>query len=392
MKPPPAQLGGPPAFDPPLPFARPALEEKDKVLSLVETTLESGLLTNGPLVRSLEERAAHHFGVDHCVAVSSCTVGLMLVVQALDPVGAVAVPSFTFSATAHAVRWNHKQLAFIDCDPMTWVAGAEHVPSDISLILATHVSGVPCPVADLEARSRELGVPLVFDAAHAAGSLVPQDGSPVPLGRFGEAEVFSLTPTKVLSGAEGGLVTTNDSDLADTIRLARDYANPGNYDTQFAGINGRLSELHAALVLVAFDHLEERVAKRNSLADRYRSGLGEIPGVGWQQVPDGARSSNKDFIITIDAEEFGCHRDVVAAALRAEGIPTRPYYAPPVHRQHAYRDVRGPELPVTDHLADRVIALPIWSDMSAGQVDGVVEALERIHFHAPALGPAAAES
>ena len=381
----PAVLGGEPVFPEPLPFARPSLEEPDKVVELVREALESGMLTNAKLVAQLEERVADYFGVRNCVAVSSCTIGLMLTVQALSDGGPVAVPSFTFSATAHAVEWNHLPIRFTDCAPDTWLVRPEDLPEDVSLIMATHVSGVPCDVEGLERRAQEIGAKLIFDAAHGAGSTVTVGDAVVPLGRFGDAEVFSLTPTKVLSGAEGGLVTTDDDELAARIRLARDYGNPGDYDTRFAGLNARLSELHAAVVLVALGHLEDRVQRRTRLAERYRERLGEIPGVGWQAVPEGSRSSYKDFIITIDADRFGAHRDRVVPALRAEGVPTRPYYAPPVHRQQAYAHVETGELPVTEWLAGRVIALPIWSDMTLDEVDGVAEALTRIHAHADSL-------
>ncbi len=382
----PAVLGGEPLFPSPLPFARPSVEEPEKVLDLIRGALESGMLTNGPIVEQLEERVAEAFGVRNCVAVSSCTTGLMLVVQAVGGEGPVGLPSFTFSATAHAVAWNNRPIRFLDCDPRTWLMRPGDVPDDVATVMATHVSGVPCDVRGLEERCRQIGAELIFDAAHGAGSTVTVDAGPVPLGRFGRAEVFSLTPTKVLSGAEGGLVTTDDDDLASRIRIARDYGNPGDYDTRFAGLNGRLSELHAALVLVALGHLDDRVARRTAIADRYRQRLGEIPGIGWQAVPEGSRSSFKDFIITIDAGAFGVERDLVAPALHAEGVPTRPYYAPPVHRQQAYAHVESAPLPVTEQLAERVMALPIWSEMTTDQADGVCDALERIHCHGAALG------
>ncbi len=385
----PASLGGDPVFPQPIPFARPSMEEPDKVLALIRGSLDSGMLTNGPRVAELEERVAELFGVRNCVAVASCTTGLMLVIQALSrsegSEGLVGVPSFTFSATAHAVAWNQRRIRFLDCGPDSWVVRPEDVPVGLSVVMATHVSGVPCDVAGLQARCEEIGATLVFDAAHGAGSATEVGGALVPLGRFGRAEVFSLTPTKVLSGAEGGLVTTDDDALAAEIRLARDYANPGDYDTRFAGLNGRLSELHAALVLVALGHLDDRVARRAAVAERYRSGLAEVPGVGWQAVPPTSRSSYKDFIVTIDDTVFGCSRDAAVGALHAEGVPTRPYYSPPVHRQQAYANVQTGPLPVTDRLAEQVVALPIWSEMTEDQTRGVVEALARIQSHAGEL-------
>ena len=378
----PALLGGPPAFPGGLPFARPTIENPEVVLARIEGSLESGMVTGGPIMRELEDRAAAAFGVGHCVAVASATAGLMLVIQALDPAGPVLLPSFTFSATAHAVRWNHRPILFADCDADNWCLTPGNVYDQPALIIAVHVSGVPADVPGLATRAMELGAELIFDSAHGAGSLIETGEARRPLGGFGRAEVFSLTPTKVLSGAEGGLVTTNDASLAEHLRWARDYGNPGDYDTRFPGLNARLSELHAALALASLDHLEERVVHRNAVARRYREALSGIPGLGFQTVPTGSRSSYKDFTVLVDAPGFGCSREAVVAALRAEGIQTRPYYSPPVHRQQAYAGTESPELPVTDRLASQVISLPIWSHLPLETADRVGRGFARIHAYA----------
>lgn len=378
----PAVLGGSPLFEPPLPFARPTFEDPERIMSDVAASLESGIVTNGPRVAELEERAARLFGVDHCIAVASCTLGLMLVTQALAENGAAVAPSFTFSATAHALAWNGLQPEFVDCDPNTWCLRAEDIPDHATFVIGVHVSGVPCDVEALQRRSDQVGATLIFDAAHGAGSLVTSGDRLRPLGGFGRAEVFSLTPTKVLSGSEGGLVTTDDPDLASRIRTARDYGNPGDYDTRFVGLNARLSELNAAAALASIDHLESRVSHRNEVARLYQRRLGELPGIGYQQVPEGARSSYKDFTILVDGEAFGASRGAVVDALAAEGVPTRPYYSPPVHRQTAYAHLPPRQLPVTDRLARQVISLPIWSHLPLETVDRIAEAFFRIHHHA----------
>ena len=381
----PAILGGAPAFDPPLPFAQPTLENKEKVEELIAASLESGWLTDGPLTRRLEERVGEQFGVEHCIAVSSCTTGLLFVIQALGLDGVVALPSFTFTATAHAVRWNGLQPQFLDCDPATWCLGPDDITGEPDALIGVHISGVPCDVEGLEHAAGQRGIPLIFDAAHGAGSLAHGPTGTRPLGGSGLAEVFSLTPTKVLSGAEGGLVTTNDAAIAEHVRLAKNYGNPGDYDTRFPGLNGRLSELHAALALVALDHLEERVEHRNRVANRYREILQDVPGVAWQWVNPGDRSSFKDFTILIDESAFGCSRDDVVAALAAEGINTRQYYSPPVHRQQAYADVDTPILPVTDRLGEQVVSLPIWSHLPLEDVERVAGAIVQIQLHSGAI-------
>ena len=381
----PALLGGTAAFPDGFAFVRPTIEDPQAILARIEAALESGMVTNGPTMRELEARTAEAFGVAHCVAVSSATSGLMLVIQALEPAGPVLLPSFTFSATAHAAHWNHRPILFADCDPETWCLTPHNVYERPALIIGVHVSGVPADVEGLAATARELGADLMFDSAHGAGSLIEIAGTARPLGGFGRAEVFSLTPTKVLSGAEGGLITTNDASLAEHLRWARDYGNPGDYDTRFAGLNARLSELHAAMALASLEHLEARVLHRNAVADRYKAVLGEIPGLGFQTVPAGSRSSYKDFTVLVDAAGFGCSREAAVAALHAEGIQTRPYYSPPLHRQQAYAHVQSPVLPVTDRLASQVISLPIWSHLPLETVDRVGEALAGIQANAPAV-------
>ncbi|REK34032.1 MAG: DegT/DnrJ/EryC1/StrS family aminotransferase [Actinobacteria bacterium] len=379
----PAIAGGEPLFDRPIPFVRPVVEEPETIIEMIRSSLASGMLTDGPMVEQLEERMKQVIDVDYCVAVASCTTGLILLMQALDK-KSVTMPSFTFSATAHAARWNGMDITFADCDPDSWLLRPNDVEGEPELIVGVHISGVPCDVQGLEAKAEEVGATLIFDAAHGAGSSIEVDGVRGPLGKYGTAEVFSLTPTKVLSGPEGGIVATNDADLAATLRRARNYGNPGSYDTLEAGMNGRMSELHAAVVLAGIDHLDNRVKHRNTLADLYREGIGTLPGVGFQEVPAGRQSSVKDFTITI-SDGFEVPRDRVVEALKAEGIPTRPYYSPPLHRQTAYSDIDTPTLPVTEELASRVISLPVWSDMDQETAEKVIEALVRIHTHRAGL-------
>ncbi|HEY1737333.1 MAG TPA: aminotransferase class I/II-fold pyridoxal phosphate-dependent enzyme, partial [Acidimicrobiia bacterium] len=248
-----AILGGSPAFADGLPFVRPPVPPREAVFARLADSYDRGMLTNGPLVRELEAAMADRLGVAHVVAVSSCTIGLMLVFRVLDVDGPVLLPSFTFSASAHAVAWNGLGRRFAECDPDSFQLDladakqrlADDGFGDVGAILATHVFGAPCrpeAVEDLGASAR---IPVVFDAAHALGSCRGDR----PIGGFGVAEVFSMTPTKPVVAGEGGLVATNDGALAASLRMGRDYGNPGNYDTQFVGLNGRMSELHAAVAL-----------------------------------------------------------------------------------------------------------------------------------------------
>jgi dTDP-4-amino-4,6-dideoxygalactose transaminase len=376
----PAAEGGQPMFPEGLPLAKPDVADPGAVARATAEILASGVLTNGPYVRRLEETAARYLGVRHCVAVASCTTGLMLALRVSGLSGDVVLPSFTFSATAHAVAWNGLRPAFTDIRPDTLlldpVAAARATGMRTSAILATHTYGTPCDVEALRNVARRNGIRLFFDAAHAFGS---RRGSAM-VGGFGDAEVFSLSPTKVLIAGEGGIIATNDDTLAERCHYGRDYGNPGDYDTRFIGLNARMSELHAATALASFSNLEERIGRRNQLAERYRKALGNLPGIGFPVVDEGDRSTYKDFTILVDAEEFGMGAAELAQALAAEGVQTRRYYSPPVHRQRAYRTV-GPSngaLPVTDAAAARVLTLPLWTGMDDEQVDRVSIAVARL--------------
>lgn len=378
----PAILGGPPAFGDGLPFFRPAKPPMEKVVARLTPSYESGMLTNGALRREFEEKAAERLDVPHVVAVSSCTAGLMLVMQALAKRGSeVAMPSFTFSATAHAAVWAGAIPRFTECVVDTCQIDVDDAAKRLdkaSLLVGTHVFGSPCSPEEVEELGRKAGIPVIFDAAHGFGGT--RRGK--PMGGFGEAEVFSLSPTKVLVAGEGGLVATRSDELAERLHLGVDYGNPGDYDTQFAGLNARMSELHAAVALCSFEELDEHLAIRRDLADRYRKGFDAVPGVRVQTVDPDDESTYKDLTVIVDEADFGVDRDTLVQALKAERIDTRPYFWPPVHRQTAYADLDTGELPVTDWVSSRVVSLPLWRDIPAGAVETVVEVIANIHAHA----------
>ncbi|MGH8977246.1 MAG: aminotransferase class I/II-fold pyridoxal phosphate-dependent enzyme [Acidimicrobiia bacterium] len=378
----PAVLGGPPSFVPPLPFARPARPPLERVWRRVKPSYDCGMLTNGPLVAELEDRVAERLGVAHVVAVSSCTSGLMLTLQALTDgrPGPVVVPSFTFSASGHAVLWNSRVPRFVECDPATFQIDLEHAAHHLdgaAALVATHVFGAPCDPEHVAKLAQARGVPVVFDAAHAFGA--GADGQPV--GGFGNAEVFSLTPTKVLVAGEGGLVATNDAGLAKTLTIGRDYGNPGDYNTRFAGLNARMSEFHAAMALESLELLDDTLARRRDFADLYSELLDDVPGVRCQAVRADDVSTFKDFTIVVEPE-FGISRDDLVVALLAEGIETRNYFDPPLHRQEAYVDLESVDLSITDMVAANVTSLPIYPDLREDDVVRVVDAIAAAQHHA----------
>jgi dTDP-4-amino-4,6-dideoxygalactose transaminase len=386
----PAVLGGTPQFDPPIELTSPTLEVDAELLAEMDAVFASGMLTNARHVREFERRAAEFMRVEHAVAVASCTAGLMLSFRCLCLEGEVVLPSFTFMASAHAIHWNGLMPVFADSDESTFnldVADAMSAVSPrTSAISVTHIFGAPADVDQLQRDGQTAAgrpLPIIVDAAHAFGASYP-DGTAV--GSKGTAEVFSFSPTKPLTTGEGGLVTTHDACLAKDLRDARNYGNPGTYDATIVGLNARMTEIAAILGRHNLQALPRRLERRLELVDLYATRLRDVPGIRLQQIPSGAVSTYKDFSVNVDATKFGLPRADLARALAGEGVPTRKYFDPPVHRQTAYGAIAGEvRLPRADMLASSTLTLPLSSHMPFEHTKRVCDAIVAVHEQSDAI-------
>lgn len=380
----PAIFGGPPIFAQKVPMVRPWLPPFADLAEDIEAILSSGMVTKGPYLGRFEAAIAAHLGVQHAIAVSSCTTGLMLTYQALGLTGEVIIPSFTFMATASSLIWAGLRPVLADVDPQTTnldpAAVEAAITPETSAIVAVHNFGTPAAIDALQALADHSNLKLIFDAAHGFGACY--QGAPV--GPQGDAQVYSLSPTKLLVTGEGGIVATNNAELAKRLRMGREYGNNGSYDSAFPGINARMPEMSALLGLQGLPLLEAAATRRNELAALYRRELGRLPGICFQEVRPGDRSSYREFCFFVaDEQALGLTRDQMVAALHAENIDTRIYYNPPVHRQTAYRAyAAGGTFAHTDRLARQIICLPMWSHMSNEIVLDICQAAHRIYTHA----------
>lgn len=371
-----------------IPITKPTLPALDEYKKKLERLWSTGQITNGALVEEAERLLEGYIGNTNCVATANCTIGLVLACKALGLKGSVVLPSFTFFASAHILAWNNLEPVFADIDERTWNISPESVKEilqqrpDVSAVLGVHIFGNPCNVQELEALAGDYGVTLLFDAAHALGA----ESNRRKIGTSGDVEVFSLSPTKPLVAAEGGIVSTSHEELAEVLRYGRNYGNEGDYDPSFIGLNARLSELHAAMALGSLEMLDTNVNRRNQMASRYKDNLISVPGIRYQEIREADRSTFKDFTVYIEPEEFGLSRDTLSWWLKQQRIDTRKYYSPPVHRTRAYWDRwgkhRDSELPITKSVSNRVLSLPMWSHMDVAQVDRVCESIIAAHNRA----------
>ncbi len=341
----------------------------------------------GPLVSEFEKRLSAYLEVEHAVVVCNATLGLSLLIQALELTGEVILPSYTFISSANVlkaagVKPVHCDIrsADMNIDPE---ACAALITPRTSAVVATHIWGAPCDTSALQAICDDAGIALVYDAAHAFG--VRHQGRPI--GGFGRAEVFSLHATKVLQAFEGGVVTTDDGALADRLRLLRNFGFSGVDRVEIAGVNAKMSESHAAMGLANLDMIGETLAANRRRHELYADELAGIAGLRFHQPAPGASSNHHYAVAEIDADIFGLDRDGVVDLLFAENVLARRYFYPGGHRSIPHLPESGAPaaLPVTEMVCERVLVLPAGAAIALEDVRAICGLIRSIAAHAPEL-------
>jgi len=359
--------GAPPAFAETLHVGKPNVGDRAAFMRMADAMFDSGRLANGgPLVEELERRLAEHLGVRHCLAICNGTVALEIAIRALDLSGEVIVPSYTFVATAHALYWQGITPVFADIDADTHnlspAAVRRMISSRTTGILGVHLWGRGAPAEELQAIADEHGLKLMFDAAHAFGC--SHGGRKI--GGFGSAEVFSFHATKFFNTFEGGAIATNDDELAQRMRLMRNFGFAGFDNVVHPGTNGKMAEICAAMGLVNLDVMDAVIATNRRNHAAYSEAIGALPGLSILPY-DAAEAGNYQYVVMEVGPDCPASRDAIVAALQAENVLARRYFWPGVHRMQPYRDLfpnAGALLPQTQVVADRVVVLPTGTAVS----------------------------
>jgi perosamine synthetase len=367
----PRDRGVPTARMPTIRLASPDVGEED--FEAIRSALLSGVLTNGPRTAAFEDVFARRHSVSHAVAFANGTVALAGIYLALGigPGDEVIVPSLTFISTGTSVLHVGARPIFAEVLSDTFNLDPADVEARITprtrAIVAVHYGGQPADLAELSSIARTAGVDLIEDAAQAHGA--SYRGRSV--GGFGRAAMFSFTPTKNITTGEGGMVTTNDEDVARKLRLLRDHGQTRLYEHEVLGYNWRITEMQAAMGVTQVAKLDS-ILERKQANDTYlRSHL----------------SSGEDFQLPV-AREDRTHpymlytlkfpeglRDVVMASLLESGIEARLYF-PPAHLQPVFRDGNG-DLPRTERLARQMLSIPFHSKLTQAELDRIADGIQK---------------
>jgi dTDP-3-amino-3,4,6-trideoxy-alpha-D-glucose transaminase len=347
----------------------PLLGLREELRGAIDRVLDSERYILGPEVSAFEQEFAAYCGAEHGVGVANGTDAITIALRAMGvgPGDEVVVPSFTFYASAEAIPPTGATPVFCDIDPETYCVTAETVRAALTprtkAVIAVHLFGNIAAVDEIEA----LGVPVLEDAAQAAGSLAPGGGRP---GALGTAATFSFFPSKNLGAfGDGGMITTSDEGLAERARSLRFHGSRDKVTYEQVGYNSRLDELQAAILRVQLPHLDGWADGRRAAGRHYEeAGLGELV-----RLPRPVAGASPAWHLYVVA-----HPEVqrLESALADAGIGHKAYYRTPVHRQDAMREwSAGVELPGTDEAARTHLAIPLSPVLSREQVDEVVAAV-----------------
>jgi dTDP-4-amino-4,6-dideoxygalactose transaminase len=375
-----AVFGGPILFEEKLYVGRPNLGDRKKLLGRLNDMLDRRWLTNdGPYVQELEEKLAAYLGVRNLLLICNGTVALEIASRALDLRGEVIIPSFTFVATAHALQWQGITPVFCDIgetnhhiDP---VRIEQHITPRTTGIMGVHVWGHPCNTEAIEGIARKHNLQVMYDAAHAFGCSL--EGKMI--GNFGSAEVFSFHATKFFNTFEGGAIATNDDQLAQKIRYMRNFGFATYDRVQYIGINGKMSEISAAMGLTLFENLNEIIEMNYDHYKQYQQVFSELNGVTMFCYDENEKNNYQYIILEIDEGKTGISRDIVVNVLQAENILARRYFYPGCHEMEPYRSFfphAGLLLPNTNKLTRRVTSLPTGTAVSKSDITQICELLE----------------
>ena len=374
-----AILGGEPAFQQPLYVGRPNIGDRQELMKRIEDILDRRWLSNrGRYVLELEERLAQLSGTAHCVAACNGTIGLEIAIRAAELTGEVIVPSFTFIATAHALRWQEITPVFCDIDPLTHTIDLEHLETLITPqttgIIGVHLWGQPCDIEGLTAIAQRHNLKLLFDAAHAFGCTYQGK----PIGQFGDAEVFSFHATKFINAFEGGAVVTNNSELAHKMQLMKNFGFTGMDQVDYIGTNGKMNEVAAAMGLTSLESMDVFIAQNRQNYQLYGEQLANVPGLNLFKYDESEHCNYQYIVVEVNQAITGIHRDQLLEILQAEHIVARRYFFPGCHNMEPYRSearYQNLSLPNTDRVCSQVLVLPTGSSIASDDIERICHIL-----------------
>jgi protein O-GlcNAc transferase len=360
---------------PPIYVTQPLLPPLEEFIPYLQKIWDSKCLTNnGPFHQQLEQALCDYLGVKHVALFANGTLALMTAMQALRITGEVITSPYSFVATAHSLLWNGIKPVFVDIDPITLNLDPNKIEAAITpqttAIMPVHCYGHPCDVKRIQKIADNYGLKVIYDAAHAFG-VQGHDGSVL---NHGDLSVLSFHATKVFNTFEGGAIICPDAKTKQRIYHLKNFGFVDEVTVVAAGINGKMSEVNAAFGLLQLKHVDQALQMREAIDARYRKALAGVKDI--HCLPKtGEKVANYAYFPVLVQPGYPLNRDALYQKLRDNGVYARRYFFPLVSDFPMYRGMPSAahsNLPVAKKVAEQVICLPIYPDLSNEQVDFII--------------------
>lgn len=352
---------------------RSSMPSMEEYIEEIRSIWDSHWLTNmGEKHKALQAELQKYMGVPAVELLTNGHMALELSLQAMNLQGEVITTPFTFASTTHAIVRNGLEPVFCDIDPETYTMDVTQIERLITdrtcAILPVHVYGNVCNIEEIERIAHKYGLKVLYDAAHTFGETYKGQG----IGNFGDASCFSFHATKVFNTIEGGAVCYRDPDMGRRLYELKNFGIHGPEEVDAVGANAKMNEFCAAMGLCNLRHVDEEIAKRRAVVERYREHLEGVDGLRLNAQQPEVRSNYAYFPVVFDENLFGASRNEVMDALAQNGIGARKYFYPLTNTFecfHGKYDVDA--TPVALHVAKRVLTLPLYADLSMEDVDRI---------------------
>lgn len=347
----------------------------DEYIDEIRPIWDSHWLTNmGPEHKKLQTELQQYMGVENVELLTNGHMALELSLQAMNLQGEVITTPFTFASTTHAIVRNGLEPVFCDIDPVTYtmdVTKLERLITDRTCaIVPVHVYGNVCNIEEIERLAHKYELKVLYDAAHTFGETYKGQG----IGNFGDVSCFSFHATKVFNTIEGGAVCYRDSDLGRKLYELKNFGIHGPEEVDAVGANAKMNEFCAAMGLCNLRHVDEEIAKRKAVVERYRERLSNVDGLQLNVEQPEVKSNYAYFPVIFDEKLFGSSRNEVFEALAKNGIGARKYFYPLTNTFACFcKKYDVDETPVAHRIAKRVLTLPLYADLALDDVDYICD-------------------
>lgn len=352
----------------------PDLKEFEKLLA--DIWERKWLTNNGHYHQQLEGALAEYLGVPYLSLFTNGTLPLITALQALRITGEVITTPYSFVATTHSLWWNGIKPVFVDVEEKTGNLDPEKIEAAITprttAIMPVHVYGTPCDTQRIQEIADKYGLKVIYDAAHAFG--VWQDGKSIL--EAGDMATLSFHATKVYNTVEGGALVCHDAETKKQIDYLKNFGFAGEIEVIAPGINSKMDEVRSAYGLLNLKQVDGAIARRKHVAQKYKDAFKAIAGLRYLEDIEGVKHNYSYFPIFIDEKEYGLSRDGLFTKLKENNILGRRYFYPLISEFVTYKGLESAKkenLPVAHKLADSVICLPMYADLTDDDVNRVIE-------------------